>query len=65
MNNANPSRKTAAVEGNLTEASSELVAEIGRLRTELEQNGFTPEAQASLTNVETMATALKDVVPGP
>lgn len=57
--------RLTTVETNLAEASSELVAEIGRLRTELENNGFTAAAEQKLTNIETMAAALKDVVPNP
>lgn len=57
--------RLALVETNLTEASTELTGELARLRTELETNGFTANAETSLGKIETMATALKDVVPNP
>lgn len=50
------------VETKLNEASTEIVSEIQRLRTELAA-GLTPEADMILTRLESKANELADIVP--
>lgn len=54
-----------AVDASLTEASSELTAELQKLRDELANASITlsPKAEASLSNIEAKAKALADIVP--
>lgn len=51
------------VETKLNEASTEIVAEIQRLRDELAAAQLTPEAEAILERLETKAGELADIVP--
>jgi ABC-type transporter Mla subunit MlaD len=59
---ATVAERLAAVESAIDEGSSELVAEIAKLREQIGA-GITPEAEATLVRLEAKATALKDIIP--
>jgi len=52
-----------AVDSKLTEASTEIVSEIQKLRDALGDADIPPEAEAALAAIAAKATALADIVP--
>lgn len=51
------------IDANLTEASTELTAELQKLRDALANTDIPPDAEAALNNIGTKAKALADVIP--
>lgn len=54
--------RLAAIETRLDEASTEITAELAKLREQL-GNVITPEAEATLARLETKSGALADIIP--
>jgi hypothetical protein len=52
-----------AIQAKLEKAKAEIISEIDNLKTSLTDTPLPADAEASLSNLETLATALDDIVP--